>query len=184
MHNPFVKRRGHSGGLRNAGRAALAAIAVILSVQYARAQTYPNGLSADSVNPDADAVMLKSLRKRLNSVRRDEKRPTVAVVLSGGGAKGAAQVGALKYLEEQDIPIALICGTSIGSLVGGLYAVGYRSEDLKELFTSQNWGVTLTDRIDPQYIPYNEKVYSDKFLVNIPVHIRDKHLILPPTYSV
>ena len=71
-------------------------------------------------------------------MREKEKRPIVALVLSGGGAKGAAQVGALKYIEELGIPIDFVCGTSIGGLVGGFYAMGYRSPDLEELFRSQD----------------------------------------------
>ena len=66
-------------------------------------------------------------------------RPLVGLVLGGGGAKGAAEVGALKVLEELDIPIDFIAGTSIGSIVGGLYACGYKAEDIEELFLSQQW---------------------------------------------
>ena len=91
-------------------------------------------------------------------MREKEKRPIVALVLSGGGAKGAAQVGALKYIEELGIPIDFVCGTSIGGLVGGFYAMGYRSPDLEELFRSQDWSVMLTDRIPVEYIPYSTKM--------------------------
>ena len=66
-------------------------------------------------------------------------RPLVGVVLGGGGAKGAAEVGALKVLEELDTPIDFIAGTSIGAIVGGLYACGYKAEDLEQLFQSQEW---------------------------------------------
>ena len=66
-------------------------------------------------------------------------RPLVGLVLGGGGAKGAAEVGALKVLEELDIPIDFIAGTSIGSIVGGLYACGYKAEEIEKLFLSQQW---------------------------------------------
>ena len=59
--------------------------------------------------------------------------PRVGVALSGGGAKGAAHIGVLKYLVEQGIPIDYITGTSMGSIVGGLYALGYSVEDLHTL---------------------------------------------------
>lgn len=68
-----------------------------------------------------------------------EGRPRVGLVLGGGGAKGAAEVGALKVLEELDTPIDFIAGTSIGSIVGGLYACGYKAEDIEQLFLSQQW---------------------------------------------
>ena len=66
-------------------------------------------------------------------------RPKVGLVLGGGGAKGAAEVGVLKVIEEAGIPIDYIAGTSIGSIVGGLYAIGYRAEQLDSMFTSQEW---------------------------------------------
>jgi len=66
-------------------------------------------------------------------------RPKVALVLGGGGAKGAASVGVLKYIEASEVPIDMVVGTSIGSIVGGLYAVGYRSEELDSMFRHQDW---------------------------------------------
>lgn len=67
------------------------------------------------------------------------RRPKVALVLGGGGAKGAAEVGALKVIEQVGIPIDYIVGTSIGSIIGGLYSIGYRADDLDSLFVNQNW---------------------------------------------
>ncbi len=75
-----------------------------------------------------------------------KERPKVGLVLGGGGAKGAATVGVLKYIEKAGIPIDYIAGTSIGSIVGGLYACGYRSEQLDSLFRTQEWTALLTDR--------------------------------------
>ena len=67
------------------------------------------------------------------------KRPKVGLVLGGGGAKGAAEVGVLKVIEEAGVPIDYIAGTSIGSILGGLYSLGYRSADLEQLFLQQEW---------------------------------------------
>lgn len=75
-----------------------------------------------------------------------KERPKVGLVLGGGGAKGAATVGVLKYIEQSGIPIDYIAGTSIGSIVGGLYACGYRSEQLDSMFRTQEWMTLLTDR--------------------------------------
>lgn len=74
-------------------------------------------------------------------------RPKVALVLGGGGAKGAAEVGVLKYIEKSGVPIDMVVGTSIGSIVGGLYSVGYRADKLDKLFRSQEWTDLLTDRV-------------------------------------
>jgi len=68
-----------------------------------------------------------------------EHRLKVGLVLGGGGAKGAAEVGALKIIEKSGIPIDYIAGTSIGSIVGGLYACGYRADSLEHLFLNQHW---------------------------------------------
>lgn len=73
-------------------------------------------------------------------------RPKVALVLGGGGAKGAAEIGVLKYIEKSQIPIDYIVGTSIGSIIGGLYSTGYRSAQLDSLFRSQDWLSLLTGR--------------------------------------
>lgn len=80
--------------------------------------------------------------------KKTGKRLKVGLVLGGGGAKGAAEVGVLKYIEQSGIPIDYIAGTSIGSIIGGLYACGYRSADLDSMFTTQEWISLLLDRND------------------------------------
>lgn len=146
---------------------------LLLTGVTAQAQTYPNGLSADSVNPEADSVFIAKMRDRMDKIRRTENRPTVALVLSGGGAKGAAEAGALQYLEDSGIPVDMVCGTSIGGLLGGLYSIGYTSADMRELFCSQDWGVTLTDWVDPEYVAYEIRMRRQKYLVNVPFHYDD-----------
>ena len=74
------------------------------------------------------------------------KRKKVAVVLSGGGAKGVAHIGALKVIEEAGIPIDIITGTSMGSIVGGLYSIGYRADVLDSIVRAQDWNTLLLDR--------------------------------------
>ena len=76
------------------------------------------------------------------------KRKKVAVVLSGGGAKGTAHIGALKVLERAGIPVDIVTGTSMGSLVGGLYAIGYNAEALDTLVRGLDWTFLLSDRED------------------------------------
>ena len=73
-------------------------------------------------------------------------RPKVGLVLGGGGAKGAAEVGVLKVIEKAGIPIDYIAGTSVGSIVGGLYAAGYTAAQLDTLFCQQQWLSLITDR--------------------------------------
>ena len=75
-------------------------------------------------------------------------RKRVAVVLSGGGAKGVAHIRALKVIEEAGIPVDIIVGTSMGSIVGGLYASGYTADQIDSLVLVQNWQNLLTDKTD------------------------------------
>lgn len=75
-------------------------------------------------------------------------RKKVAVVLSGGGAKGMAHIGVLKVLEKAGIPIDIITGTSMGSIVGGLYAIGYNANSLDSIVSMQDWGYLVSDKED------------------------------------
>lgn len=134
------------------------------------AQEYPNGLSADSVDPITDGKFIGIMRERMDAIRRNEHRPTVALVLSGGGAKGSSHVGVLKVLEDMEIPVDMICGTSMGGLIGGLYSMGYPAEKLDSLLRVQDWGITLTDKVDPSYISFATKDYKSRYLLAVPFH--------------
>ena len=81
-------------------------------------------------------------------------RPKVGLVLSGGGAKGAAHIGVLKYIEEAGIPIDYIAGTSMGSIVGGMYALGYSSDEILDIISDVDWDRLMSDQVDRQKISY------------------------------
>ena len=76
------------------------------------------------------------------------QRKKVGVVLSGGGAKGMAHIGVLKVLEKAGIPVDIVTGTSIGSIVGGLYSIGYNSHSLDSMVREQDWTYVITDKED------------------------------------
>ena len=81
----------------------------------------------------------------------DGQQPTrakVGVVLSGGGAKGMAHIGVLKVLERAGIPVDIVTGTSMGSIIGGLYAIGYNASALDSMVRVQDWSYVITDRED------------------------------------
>ncbi len=86
-----------------------------------------------------------------------QQRPTVAVVLSGGGAKGVAHISALKAIEDAGIPIDIVCGTSIGSLIGALYSIGYSTDFLDSLVRAQDWTALLSDRADPSSLSLQQR---------------------------
>lgn len=96
------------------------------------------------------------------------QRPKVGVVLCGGGAKGAAHVGVLKVLEENDIPIDYIVGTSMGAIVGGLYAIGYSAAELDSLIMAQDWNYVMSDRIRRRDTYFEQRKYQDNYLIRIP----------------
>lgn len=105
------------------------------------------------------------------------KRPKVGVVLSGGGAKGLAHIGVLKVLEEAGIPVDYIAGTSMGSIIGGLYAIGYSAHQLDSITRSVNWEELLTDKVSRRNLSMMEKDESVKYLLSFP--IQGKRIILP-----
>ena len=96
-------------------------------------------------------------------------RPKVAVVLSGGGAKGAAHVGALKVIEEAGIPVDIVVGTSMGAIIGGLYSVGHTPECLDSILRVQDWPTLLTDRKKEQEQSFLARERDDNFIINIPL---------------
>ncbi len=75
---------------------------------------------------------------------RSVQRPRIAVVLSGGGARGLASIGVLRVLERNCIPVDLIVGTSMGSVIGGLYAMGYSTDQLQSIVDTTNWDDLLS----------------------------------------
>lgn len=105
------------------------------------------------------------------------QRPKVGVVLSGGGAKGLAHIGALKVLEEAGIPVDYIAGTSMGSIIGGLYAIGYSAHQLDSITRSVDWDELLTDKVSRRSLSMMEKDENVKYLLSFP--IQGKRIVLP-----
>lgn len=95
-------------------------------------------------------------------------RPKVGLVLSGGGAKGFSHIGALKVIEEAGIPIDYIGGTSMGSIVGGLYAVGYDVPMLEKITVEQNWDRILKDEIPRKFLPLEKRLNERHYLMTFP----------------
>ena len=99
------------------------------------------------------------------------RRPKVALVLCGGGAKGAAHIGALKVLEEANVPIDMIVGTSIGGLVGGLYAMGYSAAELDSIVSNCDWKYLLSDNsYSRRDESFDGRSLDAKYLVRVPFY--------------
>ncbi len=94
-------------------------------------------------------------------------RPKIGLVLGGGGAKGAAHIGVLKVLEEQHIPIDCIAGTSMGAIVGSLYASGLSAAEIEKILTSVDWKDLFTDTPPRQEIDFRRKQEDYQFLTKL-----------------
>ena len=95
-------------------------------------------------------------------------RPKVGLVLGGGGAKGAAHIGVLKYIEEIGLPIDYIVGTSMGSIIGGLYALGYSPDELQTLISQLDWSKYMSNDVNRRDISSADKNRRSTYLLSIP----------------
>ena len=125
-------------------------------------------LSARSVDPVKDSIAIAQMRQRMDEIRKT--RPTVALVLSGGGAKGAAHVGVIKRIEELGIPVDMVLGTSMGGLIGALYSLGYTSEQMDTIVSNIDWGWALSDKLSREFISYEDMKYKEKYMLSIPFY--------------
>ncbi len=115
------------------------------------------------IGPDSTLVFELSLEDNSNHPM------TIGLVLSGGGAKGLAHVGVLKVLEREGIHIDYIGGTSMGGLVGGLYAAGYTPSQLEEICLELPWTKLLADEKERRDLPLQEKLNYDRFIISLPM---------------
>lgn len=95
-------------------------------------------------------------------------RKKVGLVLSGGGAKGMAHIGAIKVIEEAGIPIDYVVGTSMGSIIGGLYSIGYTPEQLDSMVRVQDWMFLLSDQIQRKDMNLMEREADEKYVISVP----------------
>lgn len=103
-----------------------------------------------------------------NFLSAQEKKPKVGVVLSGGGAKGYAHIGALKIIEEAGVKIDYIGGTSIGAIVGALYASGYSPAELEKIMYSLDLNQMILNEKSRQELPFFDKTYREKYILELP----------------
>ena len=96
-------------------------------------------------------------------------RPRIGLALSGGGAKGFAHIGVLKVLEEIGLPIDYITGTSMGSVIGGLYAIGYTTDSLTALARRKDWPQFFNDAATRRDLPMEEKLWDARYFATFPI---------------
>lgn len=108
----------------------------------------------------------------------EQERRKVGLVLSGGGAKGVAHIGVIKVLEEAGIPIDYIAGTSMGAIIGGLYSIGWSTQELDSLVRNQDWMALLSDKIPRRDKLLSEKEITDMYILSVPLSL-DKKFSIP-----
>lgn len=91
-------------------------------------------------------------------------RPKIGLALSGGGARGAAHIGVLRALEEHHIPVDYIAGTSMGAIVGGLYATGMTPDEIERTLTTADWATLFTDKPPRRQLPFRKKQDDRRYL--------------------
>ena len=131
-------------GLRYFSRPLLLAVIIVISFLFTFSSAYVNAQSAN-------------------------KRPKVGLALSGGGAKGMAHLGVIKVMEEAGLRPDFISGVSMGSIVGGLYAIGYSADSLEKIIRSIDWKLMLSDKIPENKVIFLEKHYFDNSILSLPV---------------
>ncbi|MBN9286811.1 MAG: hypothetical protein BGO43_05345 [Gammaproteobacteria bacterium 39-13] len=124
-------------------------------------------------------IILVLIIANTNAVFAEERRPKVGLVLSGGGARGAAHIGVIEALEELDVPIDIIVGTSMGAVIGGLYAAGASIDDIKYNFTKLNWEHIFNIQINRDFLYYRRKQDDDIFLLKNFISYSDGSFHLP-----
>ena len=107
-------------------------------------------------------VLSAALPARLSAQR-------VGLALSGGAARGLAHIGVLKVLADAGVRVDVVAGTSMGSVIGGLYAVGYTPAQLDSIITSVDWSRLLTDPVDRRDLPVDRKYTEDHYVLTLPI---------------
>jgi NTE family protein len=144
-----------------------------LAVAAAAAAPPPPAAAASDANKPATAAEPAAAGEAAGH------RLRVGLVLSGGGARGIAHVGVLKVLEEMHVPIDAIAGTSMGAVVGGLYASGLSAREIEQIMTSLNWQDAFRDRPPREDLTLRRKQEDQSFLVKFPLGVRAGKIVLP-----
>ena len=108
-----------------------------------------------------------------------KKRPKIGIAFAGGGARGGAHVGVLKVLEELRIPVDYVAGTSIGSIIAGLYATGLSPDEMEKILNETDWDAAIEDDPARKDISYRRKEDDDLYLIKAELGFNHGKMVLP-----
>ncbi len=135
---------------------------------------------ATAISAIAQSLPAIELERAASSTTEDpQPRPRVGLVLSGGGARGVAHVGVLKVLEQLRVPIDAIAGSSMGAVVGGLYAAGLSAGEIESVLASVDWQDAFRDRPPRADLNFRRKAEDQNFLVRFPLGLKGGDFRLP-----
>src|SRR5690606_27231644 len=132
-----------------------------------RAEADPVAVGAEAPRPADVGADGPPTRSAMSEATPAPRRPKIGLVLSGGGARGAAHIGVLEVLEELRVPVDVVSGTSMGSIVGGLYAAGLSPEELGGIIQSGDWVRVFDDKPDRPSLSFRRKEDDRNFLTNL-----------------
>jgi NTE family protein len=161
--------------LRNSLRSLPLATALSLFAVAAAAQTVPASAPVSSPTPVAATAIVKPAPSVFNTTGR----PRIGLVLSGGGAKGFAHIGVIEELERRHIPIDVISGTSMGAVVGSMYAIGNNADELKAVARDIDWNTVFSDSTKRSDLSFRRKREVRDILLNFRLRIDDGKPVLP-----
>ncbi|MCK0067958.1 patatin-like phospholipase family protein [Kordiimonas laminariae] len=127
-------------------------------------------------------LLSTSLTADSHDQKQEVERPKIGLVLSGGGAKGAAHIGVLEQLEAMNVQVDCIAGTSFGAIVGGLYASGVSVNEMKKSLQDIDWDTVLSNSIPRQQQTFRRKQDTDSFLIPYQFGIVDGKVVNPPAF--
>ncbi|TLP75434.1 patatin [Maribacter sp. ACAM166] len=127
------------------------------------------------------ALIMLSTNLLISQSDQNDERPKIGLVLSGGGAKGMAHIGALKVIEQAGIKLDYIGGSSMGAIIGALYASGYTATELDSMFNATNFGTLIQDNLPRSAKTFYEKEDSERYALTLPFN--NFKVSVPPAYS-
>ena len=164
-------------------RIARTLLCLILCLVACVAQGQNENLVNTSYDPQGDSIFFAKMHQRFAQIRENEHRPTVALVLAGGGARGTAHIGVLRFLEEKGIPVDFVVGTSMGGLMGGLYSMGYSVTEIDSLIRAIDWEMMMSDDVPMKYYSYDQKRYKTSYILDFPFDKRKFIKSLPSGFK-